>query len=173
MIESDYLKGNDKFLQKLRLIPTLKEFSAEDLKGFLHLSKVRKYQPRELILEEGFFDSWVYFLISGKVEVVKDGEVLSTLRRTGDIFGEMGVIDGSSRSASVYAANETVCLVIDASYIDRLSGHDRMAFCYVLYRVFSEILANRLRHTSEELIKAKEEIKRLQSVNLLGETSRR
>ncbi len=173
MIESDYLKGNDKFLQKLRLIPTLKEFSEEDLKGFLHLSKVRKYQPGELILEEGFFDSWVYFLISGKVKVVKGGEVLTTLRRTGDIFGEMGVIDGSSRSASVYAADETVCLVIDASYIDRLSGHERMAFCYVLYRVFSEILANRLRRTSEELIKAKEENKRLQSVNLLGETSRR
>ncbi|MEE8285467.1 MAG: hypothetical protein V3R72_02105, partial [Gammaproteobacteria bacterium] len=62
--------------------------------------------------------------------------------------------------------------VIDVSYIDRLSGHDRMAFCYVLYRVFSEILANRLRRTSEELIKAKEENKRLRTVNILCETSR-
>ncbi len=173
MIESDYIHGNDKFLQKLRLIPALKEFSAEDLKGFLHLSKVRKYQPRELILQEDFFDSWVYFLISGQVKVVKEGEVLSMLKHTGDIFGEMSVINGSSRSASVYAAEETVCLATDTSYTDRLSGHERMAFCYVLYRVFSEILTNRLRHTSEELIKTKEEIKRLQSVNLLGETSRR
>ncbi len=144
MIESDYLKGNDKFLQKLRLIPTLKEFSAEDLKGFLHFSKVRKYQPRELILQEDFFDSWVYFLISGKVKVVKEGEVLRVLKSTGDIFGEMGVIDGSSRSASVYAAEETVCLATDTSYIDRLSGNERMAFCYILYRIFAEILANRL-----------------------------
>jgi len=56
-----------------------------------------------------------------------------------------------------------VCLVTDASYIDRLSEKDRLAFCYVLYRVFCEILANRLRITSNELVALKEEIKRLRN----------
>ncbi len=173
MMESDYLKDNDKFLEKLRQIPTLEAFSEENLKGFLYLSKVRKYQPGEWILEEGFFDSRVYFLISGKVAVVKHGEDLRVLSHTGDIFGEMGVIDGGPRSASIYAVNETVCLATDASYIDRVSGSERMAFCYVLYRIFSEILANRLRRTSEALVQAKEEIKRLEGVVLFSETSRR
>ena len=75
----------------------------------------------------------------------------------------MGVIDGSARSASVYAIDETVCLAIDASYIDRLSGNGKLAFCYILFRVFAECLANRLRLTDEELIKAKEEITRLRN----------
>jgi len=161
MIESDYLKDNIKFLQKLGQMPTLDAFSEEELKGVLELSKIRKYQPGELILEERFFDCWIYFLVSGKVKVVKHGEDLSVLRRTGDVFGEMGIIDGSPRSASVYAVDEAVCLATDASYIDRLTGNDKVAFCYVLYRIFCEIMANRLRITNDELIKAKEEIKRL------------
>lgn len=163
MIESDYLKGNISFLEKLGEIPTLSAFSEEELKGLLELSRIRKYEPGELILEEGFFDAWIYFLISGKVKIVKHGEDLSILQRVGDIFGEMSIIDGSPRSASVYAVDKTVCLATDASYIDRLSDNDRISFCYILYRIFSEILADRLRLTTEELIKEKEENKKLRS----------
>ncbi len=163
MIESDYLKGNIIFLEKLKEIPTLSTFSEKELKGLLELSKIRKYEPGELILEEGFFDAWIYFLVSGEVKIVKHGEDVSILKRVGDIFGEMGIIDGSPRSASVYAVDQTVCLATDASYIDRLSENDRVAFCYILYRIFSEILADRLRLTTEELIKEKEENKKLRS----------
>jgi len=165
MIESDYLKGNISFLEKLREIPTLSTFSEDELKGLLELSRIRKYEPGELILEEGFFDAWIYFLVSGKVKIVKHGEDVSILKRVGDIFGEMSIIDGSPRSASVYAADKTVCLATDASYIDRLSDNDRVAFCYILYRIFSEILADRLRLTTDELIKEKEENKKLRSAS--------
>ncbi len=158
MIESDYLKESEELIQKLRQIPTLKSFDDKDLKGVLKLSKIRKYEPGELILEEGQYDNWVYFLVSGKVRIVKGDKELSVLDRRGDIFGEMGVINGSARSASVYAVDETVCLSTDASYADRLSGKDRVSFCCVLYQVFAEILASRLRLTSDEVIRAREEI---------------
>ena len=167
MIESDYLKDNFKFLKKLRQIRTFDAFSEDDLKRFLTLSKVRKYQAGEVILAEGYFDCWIYFLVSGKVKIVKHTQALTVLERTGDVFGEMGIIDGSPRSATAYAMEETVCLATDASYIDRLSGNDRVAFCYVLYRIFAEMLANRLRLTSEELIQLREENAHLKGVNLL------
>lgn len=158
MIESDYLKESEELIQKLRGIPTLKSFDEKDLKGVLNLSKIRKYEPEELIIKEGQYDNWVYFLVSGKVRIVKDNKELSVLDGRGDVFGEMGVIDGSARSASVYAVDETVCLATDASYVDRLSGNDKVAFCSILYHVFAEILASRLRLTSDELIRAREEI---------------
>jgi CRP-like cAMP-binding protein len=163
MIESEYLKDNEDTIQKLKQIPTLAPFDENILHGALELSKIRKYGPEELILEEGSFDNWIYFLISGTVRIVKEGKELNVLKRSGDVFGEMGVIDGSAKSASAYAVGETVCLATDASYIDRLSGKDRMAFCYILFRVFAEILASRLRITSDELVKAKEEIARLKT----------
>jgi len=161
MIESDYLKDNHEIIHKLRQIPTLEPFDKKSLQGALQLSKIRKYEPEELILKEGLYDCWIYFLVSGRVRVTKQGEELSVLKRTGDVFGEMGVIDSSPRSASVYAIDETVCLATDASYVDRLTGSDRMAYCYILFRVFAESLASRLRLTNEELIKVKEELAKL------------
>ncbi len=163
MIESDYLKENEELIQKLREIPTLKSFDEKDLKGVLNLSKIRKYEPGELIIEEGQYDNWVYFLVSGKVRIVKDKKELSVLNGSGEVFGEMGVIDGSARSASGDAVDETVCLATDASDVDRLSGNDRLAFCGILYHVFAEILASRLRLTSDELIKARQEIAQLKA----------
>ncbi|HIJ56043.1 MAG TPA: cyclic nucleotide-binding domain-containing protein [Deltaproteobacteria bacterium] len=156
MQETEYLEDSKAYIDKLRNIPTLSPFTKKNLEGLIRLSKIRKYQPEEVILEEGGFDKWIYFLISGKVQVIKAGKTISTLQRTGDIFGEMGIIDGSARSATIQALDETVCLATDASDINELSGNDQLAFGYILYRVFSEILANRLRVTSEELVKAKE-----------------
>jgi CRP-like cAMP-binding protein len=163
MIESDYLKDNREVIQKLRQIPTLELFDEEQLSGALRLSKIRQYEPGELIFEEDEYDSWIYFLVSGKVRIVKGDEELRVLDRRGDFFGEMGVVDGSPRSASAYAVDKTVCLVTDASYVDMLSGKDKLAFSCILYKVFAEVLANRLRSTSEDLIKAKEEIDRLRA----------
>jgi len=74
----------------------------------------------------------------------------------------MGLMHGSAISASVSAIDETVCLATDVSHLDRLKGKDKFAFGYVLFRTFAEILADRLRQTSEDLVKAREEISRLQ-----------
>ena len=163
MIESEYLKDNLKYVEKLKKIPSFEDFSDKDLLGILEMSKLRQYEPGEVILKEGGYDSWIFFLISGKIKVVKNDESLSILKRTGDVFGEMGIIDASPRSATIYSVDKTVCLATDASYIDRLSGNDRYIFSSILYRVFSQILAERLRETSAELIKAKEEIERLKA----------
>lgn len=161
MIESEYLKDNRAIVERLRRMPTLELFEEKHLQAALQLSKIRKYAPGESIIEEGTYDCWIYYLVSGKVKIVKEGKDLGVRDRRGDVFGEMGVIDGSPRSASVYAINETVCLATDASYLDRLSGKDKVAFTYVLYRIFCEVLANRLRSVTKELVDVLEEIEQL------------
>jgi CRP-like cAMP-binding protein len=163
MIESEYLGGDSGLIEKLRKMSTLKDFQVEHLKGMLRLSKIRKYDPEELIIEEGANDSWVYFLVSGKVRVVKHGVEINILDQTGDVFGEMGILDSTPRSASIYAMSETVCLSTDASYLDRLPDNDRIAFTCILYHVFAELLSNRLKAMNEELVKVKEENLRLKS----------
>jgi CRP/FNR family cyclic AMP-dependent transcriptional regulator len=64
----------------------------------------------------------------------------------------MGAIDGARRSATVVALKETVCLATDTRQIRQLTGYDRMAYSYILYRVFAEVLADRLRATTRELM---------------------
>lgn len=175
MIRSDYLKENKEITKKLREMPALKSFKDEDLQGILEISKVIKYEPGELIIEEGQYDNWIYFIISGKVGIQKQGEIITVLKRAGDLFGEMGIIDGSPRSASIMAIDETTCLAMDASYMDRLEGNDKVAFSYILYRVFAEILVNRLRIADEAFIKAKDEnsILRAEINNLKAELNKK
>ncbi len=156
MIESDYLKQTDKLMIDLRKIPTLKSFDEKELNMLLNMSKIRKFKQGEPICKEGHHDSWVYFLVNGKVQIVKRDKDLMVLERRGEVFGEMGPIDGSPRSASVYAVENTICLATDAFYIDKLKGQDKIAFGYVLYRLFAEILARRLRVSNRKLVKVKE-----------------
>ena len=79
------------------------------------------------------------------------------MENLGDIFGEMGIVNETVRSASVIAMEESVCLAANASHIESLTGKDKHAFGYVLYRLFAQILADRLRLTNKELVKVKGE----------------
>ena len=162
MRESKYLKDDAQNIQKLISLPIFKDFETGILGGLLRLSKIREYRDGEIIIKEGDLDQWLYFLLSGQVKIVKDGRLLQTLKRRGDVFGEMGMLGGLDRSASVYAIGATVCLTTDASRIESVSGNDRLAFGFILYRVFAEIVTERLRSTSEDLVKAKKEIVTLQ-----------
>ena len=162
MDQSGYPHVNEELLTQLRSLPVLQLFDDHDLKNILELSRIVKYEQGELIIEEGGYDNWIYCLISGSVRIAKQGKEIKVLRRRGDVFGEMAAIDGSSRSASAYAIDDTMCLATDASYVDRLSGNDRLTFHCVMYRIFTEILAERLRDTTSELIRVREELDRLQ-----------
>ena len=162
MIESKYLKENLENIQKLMAIPALKNFETRSLGKLLRLSKVRQYEDGERVIQEGALDPWLYFLLSGKIRISKENLDIGTIDRQGEIFGEMRIIDSLSRSASVYAVGQTICLAVDTSAKDRLSAEDsideRLDFLLLLYRIFAEYMSIRLRLTNDELIKAKKRI---------------
>lgn len=162
MIESKYLKENLENIQKLMTIPALKNFETRSLGKLLRLSKVRQYEDGERVIQEGDLDPWLYFLLSGKIRISKENLEIGTIDRKGEIFGEMRIIDSLSRSASVYAVGQTICLAVDTSAKDRLSAEDsideRLDFLLLLYRIFAEYMSIRLRLTNDELIKAKKRV---------------
>ena len=153
--------GNDEIIQKLRAITPLRLIRDDDIKGLFKSSKMIKYDPSESIISEGEYSSWVYFLITGEVGIQKEGETINVLRKCGDIFGEMSIIDNSPRSASIVAISSTVCLAIDTSYAEKLKGNEKNAYNAVIYRIYAEILAERLRKMDSEMIKVKNENYRL------------
>lgn len=159
MIESKYLKENIENIQRLMTIQALKHFETRNLGKLLRLSKIRQYEDGEQIIQEGDLDPWLYFLLSGSIRIVKEGEEIGTINRKGEIFGEMRIIDDQSRSASVYAVGPTVCLAVDMAAGGRLNPSDekdaRLEFLLLLYRIFAEYITIRLRLTNEELVKAK------------------
>ena len=158
MEESDYLEGTGSLIEKFQTLPLLANLDKRYVKKIITLSKLRKYSPGETITTEGGFDSWMYMLISGKLQVLKHGNKIATIDRIGDTFGEMAVIDGRSRSATIDAIDESVCLATDVSFMNSMPQADRSAFSAIIYRLFAEIIAQRLRDTSEELSTTKEEL---------------
>jgi CRP/FNR family cyclic AMP-dependent transcriptional regulator len=77
----------------------------------------------------------------------------------------MRIIDSLSRSASVYAVGNTMCLAVDTSAKRRLSAgstpDEKLDFLLLLYRIFAEFMSIRLRLTNEQLVMAKKKVKRL------------
>jgi CRP/FNR family transcriptional regulator, cyclic AMP receptor protein len=167
-MNTELLKENLELIEKLKNVPVLHSFGKKDINKLLSFSNIKKYSAGENIIEEGSYDNWIYFLINGNIRIIKNGEEIDTLRRTGDIFGEMCVIDGCPRSASIQAIDDVTCLATDVSFMDHLYDEDKVAFCSIFYQMIAEVLACRLRETSGELAKIKEELQRLKSVNSKG-----
>lgn len=162
MIESKFLKDNIQNIQKLLSIPPLKNFETKSLRQLLRLSKIREYSHGELIIKEGDMDPWLFFLLSGKIRVEKEKVEIGIFDKIGEIFGEMRILDGLGRSASVYAEGKIVCLAVDTSATNRLGSEDEKAnFLLLLYRMFAEYVSARLRLTNDELIQSKRIAKRL------------
>ena len=160
MIESKYLKDTIHNIQKLFAIPSLKKIETKNLGKMLRLSKIREYEDKEIIIKEGDTDPWFYFLLSGRIRIVKNSVTICTISKMGEIFGEMRILDKLSRSASVYAEGETICLAVNTAATDRFSSDDEAAnFLLLLYKVFAEYISIRLRLSNEELIETKKQLK--------------
>ncbi|MBG0774997.1 MAG: cyclic nucleotide-binding domain-containing protein [Desulfovibrionaceae bacterium] len=161
MKETPYLTDKHDMLGQLRTLPALEAFEDSNLLKMLNLSKLRKYDAGETIMQEGALDCWMYFLLKGSVRVIKGGKPLSVLSRYGEMFGEMSVVDGAERSATVVAETPVMCLALDGSIVDRVGEADKPAFFAVLYRFIAEVLSERLRLMDQELSEVKAELERL------------
>ncbi|MFH1981753.1 MAG: cyclic nucleotide-binding domain-containing protein [Pseudomonadota bacterium] len=161
MMTEDLLKDNDELIRRLLQIPALKSFGKAELRALLRMSRIRRFGEGDLIFEEGVHGRRVYYLISGKVKIVKDRKELMVLQRTGDVFGEIGAIEGGARTASVVALGETLCVELDISELEAGAGDNLFLFRYMVFRGFSEILAYRLRVTTKELVALRNEVAEL------------
>lgn len=155
MQETGFLTDNDRVLKDIKKFEIFKPFQENELLNLLSMSKIKRYIPEEIIFNQGSSDTWIYFLIYGKIKLMKNGKPVAIFENRGDVFGEMGAIDCAPRSASAIAVGETVCLSSDIYYIEQLSGNEKSSFGYVIYRVFSDLLTKRLRNTTNELMEYK------------------
>ena len=161
MNRSNKLMDNQDILGKIKTLPEMAPFDEKDLQELLRISKIVRYEADALIVDESTNDGWIYYLISGRVRIVKKGTELAVLHRIGDVFGDVGKMGGGELSVSVHALEETVCLKIDISNVDGLPHENRFVFRYAIFRGFAEVMAKRLRITTQKYNAALEEIEGL------------
>jgi CRP/FNR family cyclic AMP-dependent transcriptional regulator len=86
-------------------------------KRVLELGVRRAYPPDHVLLRQGETGRSVWLLLDALIKVsaqVENGsQSLLAIRVSGDVVGEMGVIDGAPRSATVTTCGHTVACQID------------------------------------------------------------
>jgi CRP-like cAMP-binding protein len=88
----------------LARVPLFADLSSRDLRRVAGLAEETWFNAGRVIVEEGQPGSSFYVILDGEARVTKgrSGRVLSRLK-PGDHFGEMALLDGQPRSATVIA----------------------------------------------------------------------
>ena len=119
------------------------------------------FENDEIIIKENEFDSYLYYIESGKVKVFKtldNKEIILGYLTEGDFFGEMALIDDKPRSASVSAVNTTKLKVFHRNnFLDIIKSDNAIT------TKFLSGLFNRLRVSNSKIVQY--EIDNKQEVN--------
>jgi CRP/FNR family transcriptional regulator, cyclic AMP receptor protein len=100
----------------LRNVPIFAELEEKDLLRVVKLGTSQKYKKGNIVVLEQESGAALFVIITGKVKVVRmdeDGrEVILSMFGPGEFFGEMSLLDGLARSASVVATVKSELFMI-------------------------------------------------------------
>lgn len=103
-------------VQRLRQIPLFTQLDDGELERIGRAARDKSYPKGSVILFEDDPGDALYVVLSGQVKVVligEDGrEVILSILKIGDFFGEMSLIDDQPRSAHVIAIEDSDLLVL-------------------------------------------------------------
>ncbi|MCF8721939.1 Crp/Fnr family transcriptional regulator [Nitrospina gracilis] len=130
--------------------------------GLKDTPTIQRYADGDIIVSEGIVSNNAFIIIEGKVNVTKKVDKKSVLINTlkaGDVFGEMGLISQTVRSASVVAVGNVTIGVIEKEQFNHLVEQlpDDV-------RLVVKALVDRLRFTSEQLSRIGLELEKTRSV---------
>lgn len=112
------------------------------------LMNERVYRKGENILIQNEKGDSLYIILEGEVKVVlygdKGREIILSILKEGDFFGEMALLDEDVRSAYVITLQKTRVLILSREvFLDWLNNHPKSAIKLLKY------LSIRLRHADE------------------------
>lgn len=106
---------------------------------FSHAKNTQNYSAGETIFREGEPGRTMYVVLEGNVDILV-GDNMLDVAGTGDLFGEMALIDSSARSATAIAQNDCILAPVDESQFLRMVDRTPIFALNVM-----RVLADRLR----------------------------
>lgn len=121
-----------------------------------NLAREHVYARDELLFEEGEVGDCLYVLTQGEVELTLGRHTLATLSAF-QFFGEMGVLEKSSRSATVRARGEVKLLSLSAEDLTTFRGAYPDGYLFMTQNL-ARALSERLRATNARWVQAMERL---------------
>ncbi len=132
------------FLKKSELFKGLPE---NKIKEIFESGELIGFGPDEYIIREGDKSYDLYVIKDGVVEViVKEGKKVITYLSEGESFGEMALITGDKRSASIRVPEKAVVFKLPAEVYENYIYNDNL-----FLRRICEVLAIRLKRANTEI----------------------
>jgi CRP/FNR family cyclic AMP-dependent transcriptional regulator len=106
----------------LKKVPLFSGLSRRDLDLIARQTDVVRAHEGKVLTRQGTLGEEFLIIVDGSARVERDGTVIARLD-AGDFFGEMSLIDGKPRSATVIAQTPITLLVVDSrSFRSLLDG---------------------------------------------------
>lgn len=110
-------------VEKLRSVPLFKGLSRRQVAQIVKLGRELEFAPGETIVERGLKAMDFYLIMRGQAKLRVPGRRIRMLG-PGDYFGEISVLDGGRRTATIVAETRVWTLRLDRSkFIPLLDRH--------------------------------------------------
>jgi uncharacterized cupin superfamily protein len=123
-------------LRKLRFFH---DFSHAEIREVMRAGSWLECQPGEVVLRPGDTDDRFYVVVSGKVRVSRENEVVGRIE-TGGCFGEAAFAEATRRDSSIAADGPATLLKVTATLLEQTSLACQLRFNKVFLRELIERL---------------------------------
>jgi CRP/FNR family transcriptional regulator, cyclic AMP receptor protein len=134
----------------LRKVPLFSRLDDAELVALAAMGATRRYRKDEMIFLRGDEGTQLYVILQGRVRIFVEDErgreVTLKVIEAEDFFGEMALLDGQERSASVQAGCETRAFVLSREGFSRFLNQTPA----VAMRLLAS-LSQRIRHADEAI----------------------
>ncbi len=140
----------------LHAVALFQGLSREAVERFLASATIVSASPGDRVVREGERDDTVYVLLKGLAEILRaeSGEHPINALGAGDLFGEIGFLTATPRTASVVARTPCEVLVLSGRQLQKFLESDPVVAARLLFNL-SRILAGRLAQTTLQLPSAR------------------
>jgi CRP-like cAMP-binding protein len=130
--------------------PLLARIGESDLKALVRRAESRYLSPGQILFQRGDPGDGVFAVVTGHVKIFLEGtdgnEVVVAIRTTGDVLGELSLLDHHRRSASAAAMDKVQVMRISTDHFrDWLVVHPNAAIALL------RELAQRVRETTDQV----------------------
>ena len=137
-------------LDTLSSVPLFVDLDGSELANVEEHCTPRKYPKNSMVILEEEFGDIIFIILKGTIKITRvndEGkEVILALLGSGEIFGEMAILDGEARSANALAQEDCELLAIQKSeFLNLLRRNFKISFALMCE------LAKRLRKSDQQI----------------------